>query len=273
METCAELYLDLLKRCLTNTIFLEKGFSDQKTDREIREDLLMKMFEPIKRVMRKQRLKESTKDTQMKMRLSGEDWPETAETMIGMKRMDNIQMAVTDVLKRNIEGDLIETGVWRGGATIFMRAVLKAYGDTKRKVWVADSFEGLPPPGEYEADKGDIHYKLGFLAVTLEQVQENFRRYHMLDDRVCFLKGWFENTLPNAPIEKLSVIRLDGDMYSSTMSAIEALYPKLSKGGYLIVDDYGNIEACRKAIHDYRDKMGITSEIQKIDDCGVFWLK
>ena len=178
------------------------------------------------------------------------------------------------ILSENIPGDFIETGVWRGGAVIFMRAILKAYGVTDRTVWVADSFEGLPPPssGKYRADSDDGHHLHEELAVSLEEVRENFERYGMLDDQVQFLKGWFSDTLHNAPIQKLAVLRLDGDMYGSTMDALTALYDKVSAGGFIIVDDYA-LEGCHKAIGDFRTERGITDEIVSINAVSVFWRK
>jgi O-methyltransferase len=209
------------------------------------------------------------------MRANGRDWPARAESMIGLRRMDNIQYCVETVLRENVPGDVIETGVWRGGATILMRGILAAHGDTERLVWAADSFEGLPKPDahRYPADTDDSHHRYTGLQVGLEQVKQNFRRYGLLDDRVRFLVGWFEDTLGRAPIERLSVLRLDGDMYSSTMQAIEVLYPKLSIGGFCIVDDYGNVPGCRRAIHDYRNAHGIDADIIDIDGFGAFWRK
>lgn len=235
------LYLDLMKRCSTNWIYCEM---EQDT------------FEP-------------------KVRAEGRDWPppKIAHTMIGLKRLDNLQFCVEGILANNIPGDLIEAGVWRGGATIFMRAILKAYDVKDRYVWVADSFEGLPAPDpeRYPCDAGDRLYTLKELAVTLDEVKANFGRYGLLDEQVRFLKGWFRDTLPKAPIDRLAVIRLDGDMYESTMDALVSLYPKLSVGGYLIVDDYGAIQACRQAVHDYRELYGIEDEILSIDWTGVYW--
>ncbi len=154
-----------------------------------------------------------------------------------------------------------------------MRAVLRVPGDTDRKVWVADSFEGLPPPdpGKYAADEGDTHFENRELAVSIEEVKDNFQQYGLLDEQVVFLKGWFKDTLPDAPIEHLSVVRLDGDMYESTMDGLVNLYPKLSVGGYLIVDDYGAVPGCRKAVEDYRWEHDIKEEIVKIDWTGVYW--
>ena len=207
------------------------------------------------------------------LREHGGDWPARADSMIGLKRMDNIQHCVETVLRDDVPGDLIETGVWRGGATIFMRGILKAHGVTDRVVWAADSFEGLPAPDahRYPADAGDRLFVHDELRVGVDQVKHNFRRYGLLDDGVEFLVGWFKDTLPTAPIERIAVLRLDGDMYESTTQAIESLYPKLSPGGFCIVDDYGDIPACRQAIHDYRQANGITEEIIDVDGRGVFW--
>lgn len=210
------------------------------------------------------------------LRQTGQDWPARAESMIGLARMDNIQYCVETALAEGVPGDLIETGVWRGGACIFMRAILKAHGDTTRKVWLADSFEGLPKPNAaaFPADEGDRLFTQTGLAVGVEQVRHNFERYELLDDQVEFLVGWFKDTLPTAPLGELAVIRLDGDMYESTIQAIEVLYPKLSSGGFCIIDDFGShVSQAQQAVHDYRKQHGITDEIVRIDEFGAYWRK
>jgi O-methyltransferase len=268
--TPEELYLDLLKKVLTRALFSEHWQRFELPKGDPRRALL----EPVRGLLASRQLDIVRRHTtDPSIREEGKDWPADAESMIGLKRMDNIQACVTDVIRRGVPGDLIETGVWRGGAVIFMRAILRAYGDTSRTVWCADSFEGLPPPNAelYPADAGDPHHTFEPLAVGLEQVKANFARYGLLDERVRFLRGWFKDTLPTAPIEKLAVARLDGDMYESTMDALKALYPRLSVGGYLIVDDYGVVPACAKAIEDYRREHGITEPIQQVDWSGVYW--
>lgn len=210
------------------------------------------------------------------LRENGLDWPAKAHTMIGLARLKNIRELASRVIGDEIPGDFIETGVWRGGACIYMRSILKILGITDRKIWVADSFEGLPKP-EPEPDRylnqdlDDLHHTYKELSVSLEQVKENFSKYNLLDAQVVFLKGWFKDTLPTAPIEKIALLRLDGDMYSSTMDALLALGHKVSKGGYIIVDDFGVIEGCRKAIHEYRKSNNITSQIYNIDGVGAYW--
>ncbi len=208
-----------------------------------------------------------------KERDEGRNFTTDADTMIGSQRLDNLQACVVDVIRRNVPGDLIETGVWRGGASIFMRAVLHAYAITDRTVWLADSFQGLPKPDpeRYPADAHDTLWAASALAASVDEVKANFSAYGLLDDQVRFLVGWFKDTLPTAPVDRLAVLRLDGDLYESTMDALTALYPRLSVGGYVIVDDYGAMESCRKAVDDFRADRGIDDPVERIDWTGVFW--
>jgi hypothetical protein len=195
-------------------------------------------------------------------------------TMIGRRRMDNVQFCVESVLNQGIPGDLVECGVWKGGACIFMRGILKAYGTRGRNVWVADSFCGLPPPAA-ETDQGlDLsRSKFPQLAIPLDQVKSYFELFGLSDEQVRFLAGWFSDTLPGAGIERISVLRLDGDLYSSTMDVFRNLYDKVSPGGYIIVDDYGVLPQCAQATDEFRAARGITTPIERIDFTGVFWRK
>lgn len=195
------------------------------------------------------------------VRAQGSDWPSHAPTMIGLDRLDHLQHCVETVLEEDVPGDLLEAGVWRGGACILMRAILKAHGDLDRRVWVADSFQGLQrhAPG-HEA-----------LAVPLEQVCRNFGLYGLMDGQVQFVPGWFSESLPG-PVGKLALLRLDGDQYQAQMPVLESLYPRLSPGGYVIVDDYPGIEETRLAVDEYRAREGIVQEIQLCPNTG-WWRK
>lgn len=228
-----ELYIDLLKRAVTNSIYEYNGHLEE-----------------------------------------GTNWPAHAHTMIGLKRLSNIDFCIKNILKNNIPGDLVETGVWRGGATIFMRGILKAYNVTDRKVWVCDSFKGLPPPDPetYPSDEGFNMHLSPELCISLETVQNNFRTYGLLDNQVRFLEGYFRDTLPTAPIEQIALLRLDGDLYESTINALENLYPKLSVGGYIIIDD-SCMWICMQAVHDYRNAHQITTPFIGIDYTGLYWQK
>ena len=206
------MYLDLLQQCLTRELFLDQEVWDIDLGQWPggRDEIL-----PVLREHHWRLVERRPDDGR---RAIGNDWPPTAETMIGTARLDNLRACVESVLEDEIPGDLIETGVWRGGSTILMRAILAANGITDRTVWVADSFEGLPvPDGEaYPADEGVDFSGFKQLAVSVEEVRANFERYGLLDDQVRFLKGWFKDTLAQAPIDQLAVLRLDGDLYQST---------------------------------------------------------
>ncbi|HEU0008589.1 MAG TPA: TylF/MycF family methyltransferase [Verrucomicrobiae bacterium] len=269
MAGLRESYLQLLKSALTMTLW-DAGDGSQL--QPFGEGLGAKTKNALKRLIKGESGTEVAPDPRRR-REEGRDWPMLAHTMIGLKRMNNLQECVEDVIRKDVPGDLIETGVWRGGACIFLRGILKAYGVRDRRVWVADSFEGLPVPNpaKYPADTGDIHHTIRQLAVSIEQVQSHFAKYGLLDEQVKFLKGWFRDTLPSAPIDRLAVARLDGDMYESTMDGLTHLYPKLSRGGYLIVDDYGAVPACKQAVEDYRRTHNITEPIVEIDWGGVHW--
>jgi len=208
-------------------------------------------------------------------RYNGGDWSQTGLTMIGMQRMQNIQTLLLDVIDNNVAGDFIETGVWRGGACIFAATILKMLEITDRRVWVCDSFSGLPKPDpKYSQDAGDIHHTIPELAISLESVRANFEKFDLLSDQVHFVPGWFCDTLPGLKNETFSILRLDGDMYSSTTDALENLYPRLSPGGYVIIDDWG-LPPCRQAVNDYRDQHNITDTIVLIEEVGssCYWQK
>jgi O-methyltransferase len=260
-----KMYLDLMKRCLLNSIYSYAEYQSISMRTGVRPLLAT--------ILKKLRL-ELVRRVDPKLRAVGKDWPLSAHTMIGQKRLDSLQACVEQVIHDHVPGDLIETGVWRGGASIFMRAILMAHHITDRSVYVADSFQGLPKP-THEVDKmdaGNDFYKDAQLAVSLEQVQANFQAYNLLDDQVKFVKGWFCDTLPGLSVPSFAVIRLDGDLYESTMDGLVNLYPKLSPHGFLIVDDY-SIPACKKAVQDYRQQHGIEEPIIEIDWTGVYWRK
>jgi O-methyltransferase len=268
------LYLDLMKKTLAFTFWPEPpipldAFSYRKSL------IKRQIISAITRVFKNRNYEVvrygnvTTND-----REEGRIWPGNAFTMIGLKRLDNLQNCIEAIIQDRVEGDLIETGVWRGGACILMRAVLAAYSITDRRVFVADSFEGLPPPdpNEFPADKGDTHYLEKFLRVSQEEVKSNFQKFGLLDSQVVFLKGWFKDTLPNAPMEKLAILRLDGDMYSSTMESLKNLYPKLSCGGFCIIDDYG-LDGCKKAVDEFRAQNNIQADMKAVDWTGRYWRK
>ena len=191
--------------------------------------------------------------------------------MIGRQRLDHLQACVETVLDEGIPGDFIETGVWRGGACMLIKAVLEAHGAQTRVVWLADSFAGMPPPSP--ADDGRALTGNQYLTVPVEQVRRNFERFNLLDDRVRYLKGWFHETLPDAPVGKLALLRLDGDLYHSTMDALNHLYDRVVPGGFVIVDDYHHWTGCHRAVDEFLQRRNEHPRITTIDKDGVFWRK
>lgn len=263
----ASLYVDLIKRTLTDAIYSDDPLASfapfrARTDRARWKNNAIGALERLLR-RRQMRIVEA---------LGEHDYPARAHTMIGMQGLENLEYCIDTVIRENIPGDFIETGVWRGGACIFMRAMLAAHGDKSRVVWVADSFAGLPPPNPaaYPADAGDPHHKEPRLSVTRTAVEKNFRSYGLLDGQVQFLEGWFKDTLPAAPIRKLAIMRLDGDMYESTMQALVALYDKLSIGGFVIIDDY-MLRPCAQAVDEFRTQRQINEELLPFDDFRAYW--
>jgi hypothetical protein len=267
MYKTRQLYLDLMKKCLTGMIYKEEGLGISYVLPNFLDFITNNFIIKHKLHLGK------TERYEDSVRREGRDWPLKAHTMIGLKRLENIQLLVEQILKNSIAGDFIEAGVWRGGAVIFMRALLKAYGINNKIVWVADSFEGLPQPNlrKYPQDKKSYLHKVPFLSVSLEEVKHNFQCYDLLDGQVSFLKGWFKNTLSKAKIQRLSLIRIDADMYESTMDALVSLYPKLSKGGFIIIDEYLLLDSCRKAVDDFRHTNNIVDKIIQIDWSGIYW--
>lgn len=240
------LYLDLLKKCLINTIY-----KDDSTF--INGELIP--YDEAKR-------------------LDGRDWPLKAHTMVGLKRLENVEELLLRCIVDGIEGDFLEAGVWRGGTSILAAGVLQnfvEFDSQARRVWVCDSFCGLPPPSS-DQDKGCFLHTIKFLSVSLGEVMANFEAYDLLDN-VIFKPGWFKDTMPSLaryPDLKLCVLRLDGDMYESTMDVLRNLYSKISKGGFVIVDDY-NLPNCKKAVDHFRFINEIKTPLVEIDWTGVYW--
>jgi O-methyltransferase len=260
-------YLDLLARCLTRELFLDEECRDVDLSAWPLGDP-----EALRATLRANGWRVVRRGGDPAERADGLDWPPHAETMVGTKRMANVIDCATRALADGVPGDFVETGVWRGGSAILLRAVLAALGDTDRRVWACDSFEGLPV-AEHELDVPMRFHEYPELAVGLDAVRANFDRYGLLDDRVVFVEGWFRDTLPGLPVGPIAVLRLDGDLYESTTDALTALEPKVSPGGFVIVDDYNGIEACAAAVTDYRAAHAIDAPIQEVDWTGVWWRK
>lgn len=267
----SEIYLDLMKKVLTRAL-LANGLERHTIIPHGPKSRLLCRFNRVaaRFGLEAVRLAESSAEDYLESGHAAMNRVEDAETMLGTRQLDHMQQCIVDVLTRNVPGDLLEAGVWRGGMTIFMRAVLKAYENIDRKVWVADSFAGLP---EIDRQHETFAWQKGDMAISLQTVKHNFARYGLLDEQVSFLKGFFADTLPKAPIQSLAILRVDADLYQSTLDVLRNLYSKLSVGGYAIFDDYQNLPDCRRAIDVFRARHGIDEEICRIDERAVYWQK
>ena len=246
-----EIYIDLLAKTLTASIYDESA------------------WQIIEETNDQNHLVLAANEFKAEERERGRDWPLFGYTMVGHLRLENIKKCIIDISRNNIEGDVLEAGAWRGGASMYARAVLNAFGLSNKTLWVADSFEGMPKP-KNPKDGWDLSDN-NYLSVSLNQVRKNFTRFNLLNENVKFLKGWFNETLPHAPIEKLCLLRLDGDMYHSTMDTLNSMYAKVSSGGYVIVDDYNSWPACKRAIQEFRTNHKINNDMIVVDDTCVYW--
>ncbi len=241
-------YLDLLKLslcdlCGTSTTSVWKDARGEIMSRELR-------------------------DEELQVRAMGVDWPLHGLTMVGLHRLDDLQARVESIVEDGTEGDLIEAGTWRGGASILMRATLNSLGAHDRTVWVADSFEGFPLPDEH-TETGHLA-PVEFLSVPLEEVKASFARLGC-EDGVRFVPGFFQETLSSLSDRRWSLIRLDGDSYDASWTTLASLYPGLSAGGYVVVDDYGALPECQRAVEDFRRLHGISEPLEQVDWTSVRW--
>ncbi len=271
------LYLDLLKRSVLNEIYLD----DELRILYLRRCLLGKeafeytVFHNI--TSERPEAYKELEDARAIGRFVNRDIHNSgfSHSMIGRKRMDSLHECLDLVEEHGIPGDLMECGVWRGGACIFMAGYLRAHGINNRKVILADSFDGLPESKHFADINFNLHKsRFPELAVSLDDVKRNFESYGLLDSNVHFLEGWFRDTLVDIPSEELALLRLDGDLYESTTDALNALYDLVAPGGIVVIDDWGVLPPCRQAVEDFFEmRSEPLPEMIEIDWSGVYFFK
>ena len=270
-------YLDLLKKALANVVYPEDAL---RLDLALSGDLPGDPLE-ARRLLRDVRYRrpEAYDDlvaAKQEGALGGAFGSRLAHTMIGLSGLDNLERCASRVFADGVPGDFLEAGACHGGASIFLRALQVAYGEEGRATWVADSFAGVPAPDhavdrEHELDLTEERHP--WMAAGLEAVRDNFATYDLLSDNVRFLPGLFADTLPSAPVERLAILRLDGDLYASTRDTLTALYDRVSPGGFVIVDDYGCLAPCRQAVDEFIEERGLEVELHTVDWTRVCWRK
>ena len=200
---------------------------------------------------------------------------EGAITMIGEVRLELLETAVRHILRQEIPGDFLEAGAWRGGACIYLRALLDVYGCRNRIVYVCDAFDdGFPEPdARFPIDNVSTLHTQDYFKTSNVVVRSYFDAYGYNDEQVRFVCGYFKDTLPMVPADHLALLRLDGDLYSSTWDSLEALYDRVSIGGYVIADDYYAIAHSQRAVDDFRTTRRITEPIRQTDWASAYWIK
>jgi O-methyltransferase/8-demethyl-8-(2,3-dimethoxy-alpha-L-rhamnosyl)tetracenomycin-C 4'-O-methyltransferase len=236
-------YLDLVKRAITNYLYLG---SDQAVEQF--------------RCVTHYNLQTS------KWKIDALSRP---KTLLTRSQLDLVQEAVLAVTRNNVPGDFLEAGIWRGGVIILMRALIDAYNIEGRKIVAADSFEGIPKNTRALNDPVD-QWNDRWVA-SLKEVKEGIARFGLLDYRIEFLPGYFEDSLKALKGRTFSVIRLDSDSYDSVETSLEYLYPLVPTGGFVIIDDW-HLPGCRMAVTAYREQLGIRDEVHERDG-NAFWVK
>lgn len=205
-------------------------------------------------------------------------------TMTSEERMYAMYKATEYVSKNNIAGDIVECGTWKGGSAMISAIKLKKNGDMKRKFYLYDTYEGMT----YPTDK-DISYSGGtakekwktynkgdknlWCCASLKEVKGNMLSAGYPENQMVFIKGKVEETIPNTLPKSISILRLDTDWYESTYHELVHLFPLLSKGGVLIIDDYGHWKGAREATDKYFEENNIPMLLSRIDYTGRIGIK
>jgi len=266
-------YLSLLKRALANTLYPELEMQIEHLE-EGADGLSGAALQRFQRDIAERRA-DAFSELMLRKR-QGTGALRFAHTMIGLLRLANIERCAEQVIAERVPGDFLEAGVCKGGAAIFMRALQIAHGESGRRTWLADSFQGVPSSEAPVDARYDLHLEEArqpWLACPEAAVRVHFERYDLLDSNVCFLPGWLADTLPSAPTGPLAILRIDVDLYSSTAQCLDLLYDRVSPGGFVIVDDYGYLRCCRDAVDDFRRRRGVEEPIRWIDGSGIYWRK
>jgi cephalosporin hydroxylase len=269
-ERAAHLYLDLLKGALLDEHYLENELrighllervgSGAAVDSAMLNDPVRYMANDLQRLRQARRAGGVPAESP-----EGANGASSglAYTDIGRVRLDHLEECLDTIREEVVRGDWVEAGTGRGGAAIFMRGYLEAYNLGRPRVWVADRFGGGAAPSENGSPS---------FAPDLNAVREGFSTFGLLDGRVAFLQGPLSNTLNEAPIKKIALLRIGGHDSDEHRAALEALYDKVALGGIVVIDDYRTPE-CVAAIDEFRSEQGVAEPLERIDWSGAWWRK
>lgn len=233
-------------------------------------------------------LKAESKDNTQYADFTSEDWEiinyVRPYTMTSVERLKSLSDAVNYIVQNGIIGDFVECGTWKGGSVMCMQKKLMHLNHYDRNFWVFDTYEGMPEPDDIDKnfnktaaqqlmDTEDKEKSLTWAYSNYEETTGNILSTGYPSEKIKFIKGLVEDTIPQTQIDSIALLRLDTDWYSSTKLELEHLYPKLVKGGILIIDDYGHWEGCKKAVDEYFGDNRIPVFMSRIDYTGRLIVK
>lgn len=196
-------------------------------------------------------------------------------TVLSKERKNALYDCARTVNSKNIVGDFVECGVFNGGSAGILGDIMSE-SEIERKLWLFDSFEGLPVPTEDDIDSHGEKGEKGLFAGSEEKVRKLiFDELGLQSKNVNIIKGWYEKTIPDFAdnIDKIAVLHLDCDFYESVNICLENLFDKIQSGGFLVIDDYGRWIGCKKAIDKFFEKRGIKPDLHESDYTGRYYLK
>jgi O-methyltransferase len=194
-----------------------------------------------------------------------------SRTMCSNARLRGLYRSVRYVVNHDIPGDIVECGSAQGGSAALMALTLRRLG-SQRKLWLFDTFEGLPSPSSQDPDFELADLFTGTCVGTLAEVGELFQRLEITDN-VEFVKGLFQETLPVTSVERIAVLHLDGDWYESVKVCLDCLYDKVVDGGVIQLDDYGYWKGARNAVDEFLERRGIQTRLRRLDYSGRLLIK
>ncbi len=197
-------------------------------------------------------------------------------TMVTVRNLINLYDLVTRVNDLDLAGDIVECGVWNGGSSAVMGKALaehKPHG-RDRAIWCFDSFEGLPHPGQHDGQAEKDAYFKGWNKGSADKVKEAFTKLNLGLTNVNIVPGWFDVTLPAAPISAIALLHIDADWYDSVMTVLRSLYDKVVPGGFVVLDDYDYWPGCNQALFDFLAEQSIGNVVMRqADRVGGYFQK
>lgn len=186
---------------------------------------------------------------------------------VGLRRLRSLRRLTQELNRRGIEGDIVECGTCEGGSGALLAQTARE-GHVQRRTWLLDSFEGMPPAGE--SDPKEAMEWTGLTKGSISRVRDVLRRVRVPEEDVTIVPGWFSDTLPKLPAQRIALLHIDADWYDSVTEVLDSLFDRVVPGGYVVLDDYGYWEGCSRAWHDFETRRGLSLKLTHVDSAGVY---